>query len=135
MACTRTYATLRICSKNVHPDEITEKLGMVPSSTRPIDPESKYEHQRNFHLWAYTTKDISDSTENVEHLEIILSTLKGKSNQIGSLRSIGCDADIFCYWDSTGQGGPSISVELMKELVEFGLGVSWDIYFNDEESA
>jgi len=135
MACTRTYATLRIFSKDIHPDEITKALGVLPTSTRPIEPESKYKNRRAFHCWAYTTEEASDSVKNIEHLESILKALDGKAEKMDILRKRDCDTDIFCYWDSTGQGGPVVTVELMEKLVKFGLGVSWDMYFDDKENA
>ena len=135
MACTRTYATLRIFSKDIHPDEITNVLGVSPTSTRPIEPDSKYENRRIFHFWALTTEKVSDSVKNIEHIELILSALEGKAENVEMLRNRGCDTDIFCYWDSTGQGGPSVTVELMKRLIKYGLAVSWDIYFDGEDDA
>jgi len=134
MACTRTYATLRIFSKDIHPDEMTKILGVSPTSTNPIEPESKYKNRRTFHFWAYTT-EACDSVKNMEHLELILSALDGKAEKLDQLRKRGCDTDIFCYWDSTGQGGPIATVKLMEQLVQFGLGVSWDMYFDDEDNA
>lgn len=132
MTCTRTYATLRVFSKVVHPDDITEILGVVPTGFRPIDPNSKYKNQREFHLWKYTTEKLSDSIDNLKHLELILSALNGKEQQMKILNDQFCVKDIFCFWDSTGQGGPSLSVELMEQLVRYGLEISWDIYFDNE---
>jgi len=102
---------------------------------RAIEPDSKYKNRRIFHFWAFTTEQISDSLKNIEHIELILSALEGKSENMEMLRKCGCDTDIFCYWDSTGQGGPIVTVDLMERLINFGLAVSWDIYFDDEDIA
>jgi len=135
MACTRTFATSRIFSENLHPDEITKMLGVLPTGTDPLNPESKYKNRRVSNFWKYSTEKLSNSLNNVEHVEIILRALNGKSNQMELLRHRGCQTDIFCYWDSNGQGGPSLSVTLMNELVKFGLDIYWDMYFDDEEDA
>ena len=85
MTCTRTYATLRVFSKDMHPNDITEVLGVVPTGSRPIETNSKYKNRREFHLWKYTTEKLSDSVDNLKHLELILSALKGKEQQMRML--------------------------------------------------
>lgn len=135
MACTRTFATLQIFLENIHPDEITEELGFAPTGTDPLNSKSKYKSRRVSNFWNFSTEKFSNSLDNVEHIEIILRALKGKSNQMELLRQRGCQTDIFCYWDSNGQGGPSLSVGLMKELVDLDLDIYWDMYFDDEKDA
>lgn len=134
MACTETYATLRIFSDVMHPDEIEKIIGIKSTDLVPKDPNSKYRPRRELNFWSRTTKGELESTDNVKHLELLLSLLNGKEGTLNSLRDSGCSTDIFCYWDSTGQGGPSLNVALMKELVKFGVGVSWDMYFDDENA-
>ena len=135
MACTETFATLRIFSEDIHPEEITEILGAAPTGTDPRNLESRYKSQRLSNYWQHSTEKLSDSLDNVEHLDLIVNALKGKDTQLKLLRQRGCKTDVFCYWVSNGQGGPRISVDLMKELVNFGLGIYWDMYFDDEEDA
>ncbi|WP_020411266.1 DUF4279 domain-containing protein [Microbulbifer variabilis] len=135
MACTETFATLRIFSEVMHPDDIGSALGISSTDSIPRDPNSKYKSRREQNFWSRTTKEDIDSTNNVEHLEFVVSLVSDKDTILSSLREKGCLTDIFCYWDSTGQGGPILSVEMMKELVRLGLGVSWDIYFDDEGNA
>jgi len=132
MACIETFATLRVFSKEIHPDEITKTLDVSPTNTSPIDLESKYKKRREFHLWSFSTKDLSKSVSNAEHLELIFKSLEGKSDKLNILREQGCDTDIFCFWVSSGQGGPIADLELMKEAVKLGLPISWDMYFDGE---
>ena len=61
-----------------------------------------------------------------------LTCLKDKENILANLREKGCSMDIFCYWDSTGQGGPRLDIKKMESLLTLGLEISWDIYFEDE---
>ncbi|WP_350433171.1 DUF4279 domain-containing protein [Shewanella sp. H8] len=134
MACTLTYATLRIFSSEVSPEQITELIGFNPTKVKSINPDSKYKHERELNSWAYSTKNLSNSTDNVEHLEIIINKLQGKSEVMNNFDQLNCSTDIFCFWDSNGQGGPSMKVDLMSRLVALNLSISWDMYF-DEESA
>ncbi|MDN3637697.1 DUF4279 domain-containing protein [Simiduia curdlanivorans] len=135
MACTETYATLRIFSDEMHPDEIEKYIGIQSTDSVPRDPNSKYKPRRELNFWSRTTEVDLNSTDNVKHLELLLSLLNGKEGELSSLRDSGCSTDIFCRWDSTGQGGPRLSVAMMKELVKYGLGISWDMYFDEEENA
>ena len=134
MACIETFATLRIFSKEIHPDEISKLLDVSPTKIIPIDLESKYKKRREFHLWAFSTKELLKSVDNLEHIQLIFKKIQSKSDQLNMLREEGCDTDIFCFWNSSGQGGPIASIELMKNAVELGLGITWDIYFDDENT-
>lgn len=134
MSCTRTYATLRIFSPNLGPDVLSEKLGIVPTECEQLDPKSKYKHRREFSYWSLSTKEMLDSTNNIEHLQLILKKLFNKSSVLESLRSHGCSTDIFCFWESNGQGGPCLDIEIMKDLVNYGLDICWDMYFDDEKA-
>ncbi|GAA0811009.1 hypothetical protein GCM10009111_02860 [Colwellia asteriadis] len=134
MACTFTYATLRIFSSELSPEKITDLIGFNPTKVKAINHDSKYKHEREFNYWAFSTKNLSDSTDNVEHLEIILNNLQDKLEVMCNLHKLNCSTDIFCFWDSNGQGGPSMTVDLMNRLVSLNLNISWDIYFDDESA-
>lgn len=134
MSCTRTYATLRIFSPDLVPDVISEKLGIAPTECEQLDPKSKYKHRREFNYWALSTKEKLESANNIEHLHFILERLFNKSSALDSLRNLGCSTDIFCFWVSSGQGGPCLDVEMMNELVKYGLDICWDMYFDDENA-
>lgn len=135
MACTETYATLRIFSADVHPDKIGELLGVEATRTVPRDPDSKYRVRREWHMWSWQTRDVVESTDNTEHLAEIVRQLDGRSQLLRELREMGCQTDIFCYWVSNGQGGPSLDVDMMGNLHELGLPVTWDMYFGGEDES
>jgi len=134
MACTKTFATLCIAAKDIHPDEITTILGVSPTEILPIDPSSKYKNRRDHNCWFFSTEHLSESLDNADHLQLILRTLNGKAKELELLRRQGCAMDIFCFWTSDGQGSPYITVELMKELIDYGLDVIWDIYFDSDDA-
>ena len=133
MSCIETYATLRIFSADLHPDEIGEILGIEPTKTIPRDPASKYRPRRECNFWSWETRDRVQSTDNAEHLAAIIKQLEGHSAALQKLRDMGCQTDISNYWVSNGQGGPSLDVEMMGVLHELGLSIWWDMYFGSEE--
>jgi hypothetical protein len=133
MACTETYAALRIFSKNISPDIIGMRLGFSATEMIPLDPNSRYKVRRECNFWSWSTKGIIDSTDNIEHLYKIIEHLKGKENLMSELREDGCSTDIFCYWSSTGQGGPFLDIKTMESFVKLGLEISWDMYFDGED--
>ncbi|MEM7430997.1 MAG: DUF4279 domain-containing protein [Pseudomonadota bacterium] len=133
MACTETYATLRIFSTDLHPDKIGEILGIVATHTRPLDPDSKYRPRRENHSWSWETRKKVDSTDNVEHLAAVIECLDGRTVALKQLRDMGCKTDICNYWVSNGQGGPSLDVDMMGTLHGLGLPIWWDIYFESED--
>ncbi len=136
MACTSTYATLRIFSKSIPPYEISKMLGLEPTKLREIKTDSKYKHERETNAWLFTTKQKLISNKNHKHIEYLLKMLANKEFLLKSLRDVGCETDIFCYWEGNEQGGPSMSLDIMKRLVDMGLPVTWDNYFcKDDENA
>ena len=133
MACTETYATLRIFSKNISPDEIGKILGVSATEMIPLDPNSKYKSRREYNFWNLCSEGGIDSTDNLKHLRYLIDRLENKEGLLSELRKKGCDTDIFCYWSSTGQGGPYLDLKTMESLLKLGLEISWDMYFSGED--
>jgi len=84
-------------------------------------------------IWSWQTRRIVESTDNTGHLTEITNQLDGRSDALHKLRDMGFQTDIFNYWVSNGQGGPSLELEMMGNLHELGLPISWDMYFSDED--
>lgn len=132
MSCLATYATLRVFSSSIDPDGVARILGIAPTSSRPIDAASRYRHTREWHLWRWSTRSLLQSRENIEHIRSITTLLDGKATALAELRASGCLIDIFCYWVSSGQGGPHLDVRALRDLAALELEVSWDVYFRDQ---
>ena len=132
MACTETFAALRIFSEDVHPDEMSSILGVSASRTIPHDPSAKYRVRREMHYWVWQTKNL-DSTDNEQHLAAIIEKFRDRSDALEALRDKGCQTDISNYWVSNGQGGPMLELEMMAALCELGLPIWWDMYFEDDD--
>ncbi len=56
MSCLETYATLRVFSREIAPEEIGRLLAIDGSKLRPINPGSRYRHEREHHYWAWSTQ-------------------------------------------------------------------------------
>ena len=133
MACVRTYATLRIFSRTTGPDELSEILGIQPTKTRAQDPLSRRPVEREFSMWALSTKASLTSTDGQEHIDWLLNRMDESRAEFARLISLGCLMDVFCYFEIDGQGGPSLTSGQMGRLSELGLDVTWDIYSGSSE--
>ena len=129
MSCLETYATLRIFSDSLHPDEVTRRLGVEPTMGRPINLESKYRHERESHYWGWSSDSQVASRDGLEHIGSIVELLRGKHDALQDLQRVGCQIDRCCYWVSSGQGGPSLDVAAIKALSSLDLEIWWDVYF------
>jgi hypothetical protein len=132
MACLETYATVRIWSNDLTPDEISDALGIEP--TRKFGKGELHaagKLQRKANGWFYSTEQLTDTKEFEQHLDLILRTFKEKAEALKSLRAKNCQMDICTYWVSNGQGGPELSPEQMLALGTLGFMIWWDIYFRE----
>ena len=133
MSCLETYATLRIFSQSLHPEEVSRILGIEATRPRPKEPDSKYRPRREHHYWGWSSDSQIHSADGLEHVRAIIGLLQGKTEQLEQLRATGCDMDVSCYWVSSGQGGPSLDASDLAALSSLGLAIWWDVYFGDPE--
>ncbi|MEM8781026.1 MAG: DUF4279 domain-containing protein [Cyanobacteria bacterium P01_G01_bin.49] len=133
MACTHTYAALDIHSESLSPNEITLFLGIKPTSSEPKDPCSKYKHRRESNFWTWSTKEKSNSLNNLHHVRVIVSAFEAKAEQLAQLRQKNCTMRIFSFWSHDNQGGFGLDLEAMEKLHRLGLEIFWDIYGGSEE--
>ena len=135
-SCSRTYSTLRIYPKDLHPDVVTNKLKIKP--TRIIELGTIVaKGRRAVNGWFLSTKGKLKSKDTRRHIDWILDRVENVSNEINELQKDGFSMDISCYWGSAwGNGGPAISPEQMARLAKLNLMVWWDVYFecDDEEN-
>jgi hypothetical protein len=131
MTCLETYATLRIFSEALHPEVIGQRLQIDGMDMLPRDPASRYRPRRETNYWGWCTRPLVDSTNNVDHIAAVVNLLESKGSVLDELRLEGCDIDICCYWVSSGQGGPSLDVDMMQSLCKLRLSIWWDVYFSD----
>lgn len=132
MTCTETYSTIVIVSGEISPDEIESILEIKGAAKRAIEPDSKYRHRRENGVWRWCSRNVIVTTNNAAHIETVIDKFRSKSQALRQLRDSGCKTELWNYWHSTGQGGPSLRTKTMQELVNLGLDIVWDIYFDDQ---
>jgi hypothetical protein len=132
--CIKTYATLRLFSAEIVPEEVTEILRIEPTRTfRKGDTHAKGKLQRKTNGWFYSTKKLSNSKDGRRHIDMILDALDGKFDAVNILQARGCEIHITNYWVSGGQGGPWLMPSQMLKLGALNIDIWWDIYFADED--
>lgn len=131
--CLETYATLRVFSASVSATQITEYLALTPSRSFEKGDAYGAGRLRANSAWMLSSQFAVTSKDTRRHIDWLLVQLAGKADAIDDLRDRGCELDICCIWVSVGQGGPVISPPQMTALVELGLDVWWDVYFDTSE--
>jgi hypothetical protein len=130
--CLRTYATLRIYSGDIAPNEISEILGLKPSrvwskgSTETATP-------RKQNGWFLTSRGEVESLDTKRHVDFILNQLADNKSYIAGLTAQGLQVDIMCLWQSANksEGGPSLLPTQMLLLAEMGIAIAWNIYVDN----
>jgi hypothetical protein len=135
--CARTFATFRIYSGRIDPDEVTARLLIEPSRfQRTGDPltKSKQAILAKMHGWFLTTDGAIESRDVRTHLDWLLERLVPRAEAVRSLQADGCSMDISCYWLSfSGHGGPSVRPAQMAQFARLGLELWFDVYFGAGE--
>jgi hypothetical protein len=131
--CARTYATLRIYSNSIDPDEITLLLGINPTSIQRcgelVQSSRKTNTAHKLNGWFLTSDGALESRDIRQHLNWLLDQLASKEAAIRSLQLENCRMDISCYWLARdGHGGPTISPRQMEALVKLNLELWFDVY-------
>jgi Domain of unknown function (DUF4279) len=132
MACYETHATLRIFSEDHSPDAIASVLGIKANEGHIRDLSSRYRPVREANYWAWCTRMSVDSRDNNLHLDAVIEKLMPRRDELAKLQGMGCRIDIVNYWVSNGVGGPYLSVDTMRALVELNLPVWWDMCLGQE---
>lgn len=133
MSCLETFATLRIFSDTIRPEDVARTLGVEPTRAYPRDSQSKYKHRRESHCWSWSSERHVQSQDGLAHIRRLTSLFRGKLEQFDQLRSAGCVMDICCYWVSSGQGGPLLDLQTLRDLADLKLEIYWDVYFGNED--
>jgi len=134
LSCTRTYSSLRIHSKHIHPDVITDLLKVKPTEIT-VAGTTCLGGRKHINGWYLSTKGKLKSKDSRRHIDWILDKIEAASKEIKELQKQGVFMDIPCYWGSaSGNGGPTISPVQMARLVVLNLEVWWDVYFEGDDN-
>ena len=97
-----TFATLRIFSDSMHPDEIGKELGIEATGGYERNSEALARPKRETNYWSWSTDRRVDPTDNLSHIKRIVEKFSGKVTVLENLRSSGCKTDICSYLVTTG---------------------------------
>jgi hypothetical protein len=127
----RTFATLRIWSKKLEPDKVTQALHLTPSKAFKRGDRRTEAKEWPHGYWEITSENQIISTDLALHIEWLLDQLEPVRPQLAAIMAEeSVKADIFCFWESrTGHGGPSFSPQLLGRIAALGLELGIDIYF------
>lgn len=139
--CVEAYATLRIGGGAEHPDTITARLGIQPSSMRVKGHAGRWDGQEwrglddgplaSRSMWCLSSKGLIESRDSMRHIDYLLEAIDGKDDLLASLVREGWEIDVSVFWVSNGGGGPMISPQTMGRLSQLNLEIGFDVYFND----
>lgn len=124
----------RIYGKNLDPDAITTELGLQPSTLRNIGDSVGPKHFKHAE-WVYDGSE-SDQPTTWETLEDGLQFLLGRLNNVRDKLAQYRDRYDMVFWcghfQSSFDGGPTLSPSLLKQLGDFGVSLFVDNYFSSE---
>jgi len=134
--CLRTYATLRIYPGEIHPQEVSARLHIVPSKfwvrdeTLAANPtQMKSPRAKAMHGWFLTTHGKLDSRDTRRHIDLLLEPLLPVAGELANLQRQGAAVDIICFWHAAPQqGGPALSSRQLRNLSDLNIAIAWNIF-------
>jgi hypothetical protein len=134
--CARTYVTLCLFPTQHDPDEITKLLDITPTESQRVGDLA---HPTSGRLitqtgWFLSSKHLIDSKDVQDHLRGLLLLMMPRVEQLHQLQDTGCRMDVSCYWlSAAGQGGPTLSPEIMGQLARLRLAIWFDCYYAGDD--
>lgn len=132
--CARTYATLRVYTGNMEPDEVSRFLDMAPTGSvtrgKPIIDGPSKGVVSKLNGWFLSTKEQVSSKDLRRHLDWLLEAFAGHHEKLRALQAIpNACVDVSCYWLSkSGHSGPTLSPKQMRSLCDLNLEIWFDCY-------
>jgi len=127
----------RISGAELVPATITQALGLEPSSVRQVGERRGAGKVWEEALWGYSgfSSAPQNSWASLEHgLTFLLDRLEPLRSEIDKYKQE-YDAIWWCgHFQSSFDGGPTLSAKLMRRLADFGVELYIDNHFVDSES-
>ena len=133
---TRTNAAVRVFYEHGSAAHVTRTLGIRPSMSHEADEPRSATNTRPWGAAMWSLDSPLPDTEPLNaHLAALCAELGDKSQNLAALRAEGYDLDCFCFVEVlNGQGGVSITPELLMALGSLSIELDLDIYAsNDDE--
>ena len=130
--CAETFASLRFFGDGLVPEQISDLLGLEPTEAAlkglaTTSPSGKT-RVASTGRWLLETRGQANSTDLEAHLVWLLDRLEATRAEPTSLPGVS-QADVFCYWlSATGNGGPSLSPQVLSRLAHLQLRLNFDLY-------
>lgn len=123
--CSETYVTLRIYTKEINPNYVTNFFKIEPSEII-IKGEKR---KTSVNGWFLSSEKQVKSKDSRSHFDWLINIIHSKKEKIAELKKKGFDIDISCYWISMyGMGGPTLSPFQLKNLSDLNIDVFFDFY-------
>jgi hypothetical protein len=143
MAPYRYAISLRITHPSIDPAEITVELGEDPSNWQKAgspSPHSERESARHCQPDDTFWVGFSSEGESQDHdlqagLQALLSRLQSHRGFFHRLREDGGEAEFFVGWFLGKQGGEILSHELMAQLADLKIDLSFDLYLGEDDTS
>ena len=124
-----TRASLRIFGEDLVPDEISSRLDLRPTQTH-LRGQRKSERVSlawKDSMWLLQSP-LGTEEDLPRHLEWLLGKLEPKAGIVNEI-SAKFKMDFFCGFSSdNGQGGFTLSTELLRRLADIGIPITLDLY-------
>ena len=132
--CERTYASLRIMHDDLDPETVTRQLGIQPTwAWRKGELRAKAKVIARIGIWGLNTEFIQ-SRDVRRHIDWLIDQVAAKKAYLQQLQAQGYRIDVFCFWLSNGQGGPTISPKNMRGLAELGIELGFDFWMDGDDA-
>jgi Domain of unknown function (DUF4279) len=127
----RYTVEFRVFSRSLDPEEITQELGLQPCQIR-VEGTPRFDGRR---MWAYDGGVGSIDWDSLEKgLAFVLEKLSPHYQTISRYKTSG-ELIWWCgHFQSTFDGGPTLSAELLRRLGEFGAELYFDNYFSGPDN-
>lgn len=139
--CERTCVTLLIYPGDISPDDVSQRLELMPTAT--LAAGSKHTNSlgetrtQPINGWFLSSENIVSSKDLRRHLDWLLEIIEPKSEQLLKLQcAAGMRMTVSCtWWSAAGQGGPTLWPEQMIRLASLNLECALDVSFfgSDED--
>jgi hypothetical protein len=103
-------------------DDVTEGFNIQPTKIWRVSTGKPFEG------WFLTTKGKVSSLNTLDHIAYILAILEANTAFVDQLIDSGSTINLINFWHSDGQGGPGLTVSLMKRLSRLNVEVDWNVY-------
>ena len=136
--CERTLATLRIYGDDLDPAIVTERLGILSTSSQKKGETrtNSLGRQRTIKIggWFLSSEGNVQSKDLRHHLDWLLGQILPRADALRVLQEMdGITMNVNCiWWSAAGGGGPTLWPEQMRGLADMNLECSFDFSFYGE---